>query len=142
MFSAIADGFGFLFRLLMDGFLFILNGIMKIFKPLLDLIGAFFYLIYKLGIVLVKVIEIVISLAKMLIGIGIGLFKTIAGLSYSGSSAAMPGSYNNAFSKLRPTMNLLQLDNVAYLFIFAIWIFAALAAVKIIGAMKGGGGSD
>lgn len=138
MFKAIADGFGYLFGLLGDLGLFILSGLEKLFKPVLDFLGAIFYFLFKLGLVLVKVISLVISLAKLLIGLGIGLFKTIAGLSFSGTPTVLPASYQGVFAHLQPVFAQLQLDKLAYIFIFAIWIGTVYTAIKIIGGMRGG----
>lgn len=142
MFRAIADGFGYLFRLLGDLGGWILDGIWMLFKPLFDLLAAIFYFLYMLGVVLVKVLEVVLNVGKLLVGVLTGLFKTIVGLSYTGTPAALPGSYNSAFSKIMPHINSLQLDKVAYVLIFGIWLTAGFMAVKIIGGMRGGGGDD
>ena len=143
MFSAVADGFGFLFGWLPNLLQWMLNGIWAILKPVTDLIGAIFYLLYKLGVVLVKVLQLVVSVGKMLIGLVTGLFKTIMGFGYTGKPAQLPGSYHAVFAKIMPIINgLLQLDKVAYLFVFGIWITAAFYAIKIIGEMRGAGGSD
>lgn len=141
MFKAIADGFGFLFDLLRDGLFYLLNGILKIFQPILDLIAAIFYLLHKLGVVLYKVLSLVMMLAKLLIGIITGLFNTITGLNYSGTAASLPPEYQDAIGRLDPIMGQLQLDKIAYLMLFIIWIFAGFAAMKIIGGMRGGGSS-
>lgn len=140
MFKGIADGFGYLFGLLGDMALFLLQGIVKILQPILDLIGALFYFVFKLGVVLVKVINLVISVGRLLIGLIIGLFKTLSGFSFSGKSAIIPASYQSAFDHLRPLFQLLQLDKLAYIFIFSIWLFTATAAVRKIRNMGGGSG--
>lgn len=140
MFSAIADGFGYLFGLLWKVANWILDGLYTLLKPVFEFIGAIFYFVYKLGIVLYKVLEIVVAIAKMLIGISVGLFKTIFGLSYTGSSSgAIPSSYMSAFGKMQPIFEQLQFNKLAYLLIFGIWIAAAIVAMRIIGGLRGGG---
>lgn len=142
MFSAIADGFSYLFSLLGDLGLFILNGIMKMIQPIIDFIGAIFYFVYKLGLVLVKVLALFGTLARLLVGLLTGLFKTITGLAYTGAGAEMPASYQSAFDNLQPVFNQLQFNKLGYVLIFTVWLFTAFVAVKIIGNMRGGGGSD
>lgn len=140
MFTAIADGFGYLFGLLWDVCEWVLNGLYAILKPVFEFIGAIFYFLYKLGVVLYKVLEIVVAIARMLIGISVGLFKTIFGLSYSASTVSpLPNSLNNVVGKLQPIFEQLQFNKLAYILIFAIWIAAALAAMRIIGGLRGGG---
>jgi hypothetical protein len=140
MFSAIADGFGYLFGLLGKLGLWILEGIGKLLAPIFELIGAIFYFIYMLGVVLVKIILLVVGVGKLLLGVVAGLFMTIAGLSYSESAPVLPGSYQSAFDHLGGFIGGAQLDNVAYLLVFAIWLFTAFGAIRIIGAMRGGAG--
>lgn len=142
MFHAIAAGFNYLWGFLKDLGTYFLNAIAWLLKPVFDLIGAVFYFVYKIGVVLLKVVEVVLSIGKLLIGIGSGLFKTITGLSYTGTPAVIPDSYNQVFTKLQPVFMTLQLDKVAYLIIFTIWIYTAFTAIKIIGDMRGGASSD
>lgn len=143
MFSAIADGFNYLFVHLGMLGTFILNGIWKLLQPLFDLIGAIFYFVYKLGVVLVKVIELVLGLARLLIGLTTGLFKTLAGLSYSGTAASpLPGAYTETIGQLQTIFTSLQFDKIAYVLTFGIWITTAIIALRLIGGMRGGGGSD
>lgn len=142
MFRAIADGFGYLYSHLKDLSHYLLNGIWLLLQPIFELVGAIFYLLYMLGLVLVKILAIVLSIGNLLVGIVTGLFKTILGLGYTGSGTALPASYNSVFAKLMPFINSLQLDKVAYILVFGIWITTAFYAIKIIGEMRGNGGSD
>lgn len=142
MFSAIADGFRYLYDLLIRLGTYILNGIWRLFSPLFEFIGAIFYFLYMLGVVLVKIVAVVLALGKMLVGIVTGLFLTITGLNYTGAPATLPNSYSSVFGKLAPILGNLQMDKVAYLLSFGIWITAAFYAVKIIGEMRGNGGGD
>lgn len=142
MFHAIGQGFNYLWGFLRDLGVWFLNAIVWLLKPVFDLIGAVFYFLYKVGVVLVKVIEIVLALGKLLIGICTGLFKTITGLSFTGRPAIIPDSYNQVFAKIQPVFDTLQLDKVAYIITFSIWVFTAFTAMKIIGDMRGGVGSD
>lgn len=114
---------------------------MVIFRPILDLIGAIFYLFYKLGVVLVEVVKIILGLGRLLVGLVVGLFKTLTGLSYTGTPSTIPGAYSEAYSRLQPVMDRLQLDKLAYIILVAIWIFTAIAAIRLIGSMRGGGSS-
>jgi hypothetical protein len=140
MFKAIADGFNWLFSLLATLFSKLMNGLMWLLQPLFDLIGIVFDFIIWTGIVLAKIVVLVFTIAKMLIGLIAGLFKTIVGFGYSGSVTNLPGSYQSVYTHIRPTLNTLQMDKLAYVILFGIWIFTAFAAMKIIGNMRGGGG--
>lgn len=141
MFHAIADGFNYLYRLLVDLFQFVLNGILWLLQPLFDLIGIIFEFIYWIGVIVVKIVVLVFTVGKMLIGLIAGLFSTIIGLNFSGRTASLPDSYASVYTHIRPYLVTLQLDKVAYILQFTIWIFTAFMAIKIIGSMRGGGGS-
>lgn len=139
MFRAVADGFGYLYDLLGRLFTFLLEGIGKLLAPLFDFFKMIFYFIYFLGVIIAKVVLLVFTIGKLLIGLVTGLFATLIGFGYSGSSGGLPGSYQAVFTQLQPTLNALQLDKVAYLFQFAIWLFTGFMAMKIIGNMRAGG---
>lgn len=140
MFKAIADGFGYLYSLLIRLGSWLLEGLGKLLAPVLEFLGAIFYFLYKIGVVLAKVLHIVYAIAKLLIGLIQGLFSTLIGFSYTGRAATLPSSYQKVFTELQPTFQTLQLDKVAYLFQFGIWLFTAFMAIRIIGNMRGPGG--
>lgn len=136
MFSAVADGFAYLFDLLWSGFDWLLDGISFLLRPIFDLISAIFYFIYMIGVVLVKIVFIVLTIGKLLIGLLTGLFKTIFGLAPSSEKAVIPQAYSDVFGKMQPIFETLQLNKVAYLLSFALWIFTAFIAVRIISTMR------
>lgn len=142
MFRAIADGFGYLFGWLGDLFGWLLRGILAIFQPLIDLIAAIFYFLYKIGVVLVMIIELVFNIGRLLIGLLAGLFATLTGLNYTGKPANIPAAYQDVFNRLQPIYDTLQLDIIATLMQWVLWIMTAFIAVKIIGNMRGGGSSS
>lgn len=137
MFRAVADGFNYLFGFLSSLGSWLLSGIMKLLQPVLDFLGFIFYFIYMIGVVLVKVVMLVVGVARLLLGLIIGFFKTITGFGYTGAKTSiLPSSYTDAFSHLKPLFDMLQLDKVAYIFIFSIWIYTAWAAMQKIGKMR------
>lgn len=136
MFSAIADGFGYLFDLIWRAFKWLLDGIYFLLSPIFELIAAIGYFIYMIGVILYKIVLIVLTIGKLLIGLLTGLFKTIFGLAPSSNVAAMPQAYHDVFAKLQPIFLTLQMDKVAYLLSFGLWIFTAFIAVKTIGTMR------
>jgi len=142
MFKAIADGFGYLFDLLGRFGKYILDGILWLLSPILDFFAMIFYFIYKLIAVLASVVRLVIDVGRLLLGLVTGLFKTIIGFNFTGSTTILPDSYQKVFLNLQPILKTLQVDKVAYLFQFGIWIFTAIIAMKIIGNMRGGGSGE
>jgi len=142
VFHAIAAGFNYLWDFLKQLGWWLLDGIAYLLRPVFEFFGSIFYFVYKIGVVLVKIVEIVLAMGRLLIGLCTGLFRTITGLGYSGRPAAIPDSYQEVFDRIQPIFITLQLDKVAYLVQFAIWIMTAFAAIRIIGAMRGGASDD
>ncbi|WP_336791153.1 hypothetical protein [Paenibacillus sp. MMO-177] len=141
MFKAIADGFGYLFSVIWSAVVWVMNGLYRLFQPVFEFIGAIFYFVYKLGVILYKVLEIVLAIGRMLIGLSTGLFKTILGLSYNPATASpIPESYSSVIAKLQPALETLQFNKVAYVLMFVIWITTAIFAMRIIGGFRGAGG--
>ncbi|MBU8764194.1 hypothetical protein KM868_11895 [Micrococcus luteus] len=142
MFHAIANGFNYLMDLLIRLFSWLLSGLYKLLQPIFDLIYIIFDFIYWIGVIIVKIVVLVFTIGRLLVGLIAGLFSTILGLSYTGSGdTGLPNSYTAVNQHLSPILGALQLDKVAYLILFLLWIATGFAAIKIIGNMRGGGGS-
>lgn len=136
MFHAVADGFWYLFGFLGQLFGKLMDGLYRLLQPLFDLLGLVWEFVYYIGLVVVKVVHLVFTVARLLLGLGLGLTKTIFGFGYTGSSAAIPSKYATAFAHIQPVIHTMQLDKLAYIFTFAIWLFTAYTAIKIIGDMR------
>lgn len=143
MFHAIADGFNYLLDLLVRLFSWLLSGLYKLLQPLFDLITLIFDFVYWIGVIIVKIVFLVFAVGKLLVGMIAGLFSTILGLNYTGRGATgLPSSYTSTTEHLKPFLAMLQMDKVAYLFLFIIWLTTGFITLKIIGNMRGGGGSS
>ncbi len=105
--------------------IYLVNGIIAFFTGVFTLIGLVFQL-------LVAVFHLLFSFAD-------GLVSTLAGLSYSNGSPTLPSDVSSAFMQMQPIFKLLQLDNLAYVLHFAIWIFTAWSVVKMLGNFGIGG---
>lgn len=141
MFDGIKKAFQYLFDLLKNLFVWILEGITAIFKPIIDLIFGIGYFIYSLGVLAVEILGLLGSVAKLAFGLIQGLFLTITGLSYQGTPATLPGSLGSAVNNLQPVFEQLQFNKIGFVVIFSIWLFAALAATRIIQTFRGGNDS-
>lgn len=142
MFRAIADGFNYLYDLLISLISKLMNGLLWLLQPIFDLIIFVFALIYWLGLIIAKIVMLVIGIGKLLVGLVTGLFSTILGFSYSGSVTNLPSSYSDVYTHIRPILKTIQLDKIAYLMQFAVWFGTAFMALQLIGNMRGGGGSE
>lgn len=138
MFRAIADGFNWLFDLLGTLFSRLMDGLWWLLQPIFDLVMIIFEFVYWIGVIIVKIILLVFGVGKFLIGLVAGLFTTIFGLGFTGKVSNLPASYADVYTHIKPYLNSLQLDKVAYIMQFSIWFFTGLTALKIIGNMRGG----
>lgn len=138
LFQFFGDAFGKLFAFLGSLFSGLFEGLKSllvfIFEPILALIGSIFYFLQKLGGLILLLIEVLWKFIVFFVSIMKGLFVTLIGLSYNGSAAVIPSRYQEVFNHLAPALQMAQMDKIATLCLWAVWIFIAIAAVKVIGA--------
>lgn len=138
IFQFFLDAFGKLFAFL--GFLFsgLFEGLKSLlvflFEPILALIGSIFYFLYKVGVLILLLIQVIYKTVVFFVSIMKGLFVTLIGLSYNGKQAVIPARYQEVFDHLAPALQMAQMDKVATLCLWAVWVFIAVAAVKVIGS--------
>jgi hypothetical protein len=141
MFQAIKKGFEFLFQLLIDLFTWILEGIMEVLKPVIDIFIGIGYFIYKIGVVLVEIVFLLGSVGRLVLALIQGLFNTLTSFDFDGTPASLPGSVGQAFNNLQPIFETLQFNKIGFVVMFSIWLFTALAAIKIVQTFRGGNDS-
>lgn len=135
-----SDVFGKLFSFLGSIFSGLFEGLKSllvfIFTPLLQVIATIFYFLYKLGTLILAVIDLIYRLVVFFISVMKGLFTTLFGLSYNGATAALPPRYQEVFDNIQPAFSILQLDKLSILLLWAVWVFVGVAVIKIIGARE------
>jgi len=136
LFNLLGDAFGKLFDLLAWLFSALFEGLKEfflfIFKPIFILCGTIFYFLYKLALLVMLLIETLYALVKFFISVMKGFFTTLISLTYSGTTAQLPARYQEVFDHARPAFSILQLDSLATLCLWAVWIFFAYAIIKIV----------
>lgn len=130
------------FRFLGDLFGSLFNGLFTLlrtlFSPVLILLAMIFYFLYQLGVLVVKLIAVILGVGKILFSLVKGIIATMAGFSWTPSTPNHGGQWVSIFSHMSEGLDNFQLQNVAYVLHFMIWIATAFAAIKIIGSMSGG----
>jgi hypothetical protein len=145
----IGDAFGSLFNVIWDGLKWIGNFIKNLFQGLIDILVGFFkviydlidgllYFLYQCGVLIVKLFELLLQTAKLLWSLVVGFGKTLASLSYSPRSSSGTG-YSEMLGKLFSNLSYLQIDTIAYILLFLLWIFTAIAAMKLLSSIRVGG---
>lgn len=127
-FSVILKFLGDLFGYLFQG---LINVLKAIFKPILILVAVIFYFIYKLGVLVITLFSVLLGIGKLLYSFVSGLFRTLAGLTWT-PTTPQHGSWSQPIRNVFDALSLYQLDKIAYVLLFAIWIMTAVAAIRIL----------
>lgn len=142
LFSAIERLFNLIYDLtkfiadLFQGFIqAIINVLLGFFNVIYDLIRCVLYLIYKIGVLAVKLFQVLWEIAKLLYSFVVGLTKTVASLFYTPKNTGGHG-YSETIGQVVSHLGLLQMNVVAYILLFLIWIFVAITVIKILGTFK------
>lgn len=134
LFSILLNFMANLFGSLFNGLIAVLKAI---FKPILILIALIFYFIYKLGVVVVTLFAVLLAIGKLLYSFVMGLFNTLTGFVWT-PAAPDHGSWSDSIAQVFIALEPYQLDKLAYVLLFVIWIFTAFAAIKILSRQGGG----
>ncbi|MBY9087515.1 hypothetical protein KIH86_25335, partial [Paenibacillus sp. HN-1] len=86
----------------------------------------------------ISLIALFLSLGKLLMAFIKGIFATLAGFTYTPSTPSN-GQWTPIFHNVIDSLGPYQLDKIAYILLFCIWISTAYAAIRIIGSIRNGG---
>lgn len=149
MVASILNWFGTFFQNLFSGALsflsnlfgYLFNGLITVlkflFNPILILVALIFYVIYKLAELVVTLFAVLLSIGKLLYSFVMGLFKTLTGFSWSPSTPDH-GKWSGAIGEVFGALEPYQLNKVAYVILFIIWIMTAWAGIRILSGRGGG----
>lgn len=149
LFSFLGNLFTKLFSLLWEVIKWLGNFIKKLFQGLIDILISFFqviyalidgilYLIYKIGVLAVKLFQVIFEVAKLIWALAVGFARTLASLHYTPRAGSGNG-YSSIIGKLFNNMEVLQIDVLAYILLFVIWFITAIAAMKLLSSIRVGG---
>jgi len=108
------------------------------FGAIYDIIDGFLYLLYKIGVLAVKLFIVLFETAKLLWSLIVGFVRTLASLSYTPQGGSGTG-YSSMLGKLFTNLNVLQIDVVAYILLFCLWFTTAIMAIKLLSSIRVGG---
>lgn len=145
----IGDAFGKLFKVIWDGIKWLGNQIWSFFQTLIEiivnfievifaLITGFLYFLYKIGVLAVKLFQLLFETAKILWSLVVGFGRTLASLSYTPRGSSGTG-YSEILGKLFSNLSVLQIDSIAYILLFVIWMFTAVGAIRLVSSIRVGG---
>jgi len=126
----IGEQIGNFFQLLID----LLVGFLDL---IFSLVAGVFYFLFKVGSLVVEFFQLIFSVIKILWSFILGIGKTLTSLSYSPQSSSNNG-YSQMLGQIFDNLAFLQIDVIAYILLFVIWITTGFAAIKILSNLKGG----
>lgn len=145
----IGDALSWIGNLIWNAIQWLLGGIGNFFQTLIDIIVGFFkvifdviagllYFLYMIGVLAVKLFQVLFEAGSILWSLIVGFGRTLASLSYSGRSSSGHG-YSDMLGRIFDRLEPLQLTPIAYICLFAIWFSTAILAMKLISSIRVGG---
>lgn len=135
----IMDAVEWLAKVLVQLFNFLFELLRDFFQVIYDLIKSVMYLFYMIAVLAKELFLVIFTAAKMLVSLIIGFFKTLSSLTYIPQSSSGHG-YSSTIGKIMTVANdNLQLNVIAVILMFLIWIFTAVIAIKLISSIRVGG---
>lgn len=144
--SWLYDAFDGLFDFLYDLFVWIGDLLERLFQSLIDVLVSFFeviydllrgllYLLYMIGVLAVKLFQVIFELASLLWAFVQGFAQTLGSLFYTEQTTSGHG-YSAMMGEVASNLEVLQLDVVAYILLFLIWIMTALGVMAVVGSLR------
>lgn len=135
--TAIFNAVKWLAEQIWNFFKFLIDLLISFFTVIYDLIAGLLYLLYKIGVLAIRFFQVILDAAKLLWSFVVGLTRTMGQLVFNPIGA----SPNNAMGKdigmvMTHANNALQLNSVAYILLFLIWIATAVAVINMISSIR------
>lgn len=145
----LSDVFQDLFHFLYKCFAWLGQLLTKLFQALIDVLVSFFmviyelikgllYLLYMIGVCVAKLFVILLEVAQVLWAFVVGVTKTFQSIAFTPGPSAEHG-YSSMMGKVASNLGVFQLDVLAYILLFIIWIFGAFGVIRIFTSLRGAG---
>ena len=115
----------------------LINFLKVLLRPLFVVIALIFYIIYKIAALAVSLISLFLYMGKLCLAFVKGIFATLAGFTYAPTTPSN-GQWTPIFNNVMQSLGPYQLDKIAYILLFCIWVSTAYAVVRLIGSIRGG----
>lgn len=135
--SAALDWIGKLLTKLFNGLFALLKAI---FMPILILIAIIFYFVFKLSELVFTLLKVLLAIGKLFYALVMGLLKTMTGFVFNPPAQPNHGSWTPVFKNVFGGFDYFQMDKLAYILLFIVWITTAVAAIKILSSFGSNGG--
>lgn len=147
--GVIGDALKWIGDLIWNAIKWVLDGIGNFIQNLIDILIGFFeviyaliegllYFLYMIGVLAVKLFQVILETASILWSLVVGFGRTLASLSYTPRGSGGHG-YSETIGKIFKALEHLQLTPIAYILLFILWYITAIAAIRIISSIRVGG---
>lgn len=132
------DAIQWLGRLLKNLFDALLDLLLTFFKFIYALVDALLYFLWQIGLLAAKLFMLFLELLRLIWAFIVGFGRTLASLTYAPSSGGGHG-YSQTMGKVFAAAEPLQLNVIAYILLFGIWLFTAVQVIKLLSGLRVGG---
>lgn len=137
LFDVIWDVIKWIGRQIANLFQFLIDILVAFFKVIYDLIAGLLYLLYKIGVLAVKLFQLFLETAQLLWSFVVGLIRTMGQLVFSPIGSSPNNAYSGMIGNVMTQANtVFQLNSVAYILLFVIWVSTAVSAIKLLSSIK------
>lgn len=137
LFGLLWDVVGWIGDLLRNLFQGIIDIIIGFFEVIYALIDGLLYLLFSIGLLAVKLFLVFFEVGKLLVSFIAGIGNTLSSLSYS-TQASSGNGYSSMIGKVFAAAGPLQINSIAYVLLFVLWLSTAYGAIRIISTIKEG----
>lgn len=138
LFGVIWDAVEWIGNLLKNILQSFLDPILVFFEAIYGLIAGLLHLLFMIGVLAVKLFQVIFESALILWSLIVGFGKTLSSLSYSPQVTGGNG-YSEMIGKFFTHLEVLQLSSIAYILLFILWFLTAISAMKLISSIRVGG---
>lgn len=137
LFDVIWDVIKWIGRQIANLFQFLIDILIAFFKVIYDLIAGLLYFLYKIGVLAVKLFQLFLETAQLLWSFVVGLIRTMGQLVFSPIVSSPNNAYSGMIGNVMTQANtVFQLNSVAYILLFVIWVSTAVSAIKLLSSIK------
>lgn len=133
------QAFKWLGELLARLFQALIDVLVSFFEVIYDVIRGILYFIYKVGVLIAKLFVIIWDVVTLCWSFVVGIGNTFSSVFFVPSNTGSGHGYSSLIGKIMSYLDVLQLDVIAYILLFGVWIFGAFGVINILGSLRGGG---
>lgn len=128
--------FKWLGDLLKNLFNALMDLLISFFEVIYDLIRGLLYLLYMIGVLAAKLFFVLLKLGQLAYSMVVGFLRTIGNMVYTPGGSTHHALSGMVGKTIKPALDALHMDIVAYILLVVIWILTSLGVFKLIGSIR------